>query len=328
MELEIHQKHEHQQPKDLPGVLVVTPPPPMAIFGDKFLVSEKFKLLKACESPLPLEEFLISNSQSIQAKLCTCYGPVTLEILRLLPSLRLVVTASAGVNHINLPECRRHGISVTNSGNVFSDDCADVAVGLLIDVWRKVSDADRYVRQGLWMSRGDYALGSKLGPRAKLVGPPTDFFKYYWKQIGIVGLGKIGLEVAKRLEAFGCTILYNSRKEKPAVSYTFYSNICQLAANSNALIICCGLTDQTRHMIDRQVLLALGKNGEIGGAGLDVFENEPNVPQELFAMDNVVMSPHNAAFTTESFMALCDLVVGNLEAFFTNKPLLSPVIDD
>ncbi|KAL5859845.1 hypothetical protein ACOSQ4_001141 [Xanthoceras sorbifolium] len=331
--MEIHQKHDHQQPKDLPGVLVVKPPPPLTLFGDKF-VSEKFKLLKAWESPLPLEEFLISNSQSIQAILCSGASPVTPDILRLLPSLRLVVTASAGLNHINLPECHRRGITVTNSGNVFSDDCADAAVGSLIDVWRKVSAADRYVRQGLWMTRGDYALGSKLGG----------------KRVGIVGLGRIGLEVAKRLEAFGCTILYNSRKEKP-VSYTFYSNICELAANSKALIICCGLTDQTRHMIDRQVLLALGKKGvivnigrgpiidekelvrclvegEIGGAGLDVFENEPNVPQELFALDNVVMSPHSAAFTTESFIALCELVVGNLEAFFSDKPLLSPVTDD
>ncbi|KAK2650483.1 hypothetical protein Ddye_017972 [Dipteronia dyeriana] len=237
MELEIHKKYEHQQPKDLPRVLVVKPPPPMAIFGDKYLVSEKFKLLKAWESPLPLEEFLISNSQSIQAMLCTGFAMVTLEILRPLPSLRLVVSASSGVHHINLPECRRRGIAVTNSGNAYSDDCADATVGLLIEVWRKVSAADRYVRQGLWMSRGDYAHGSKLGG----------------KRIGIVGLGKIGLEVAKRLKPFGCTILYNSKKEKPAVSYTLYPKICQLSANSNALIIFCGLTDQTRQMIDRQV---------------------------------------------------------------------------
>ncbi|KAK0581575.1 hypothetical protein LWI29_015317 [Acer saccharum] len=291
MELEIHQKHEHQQPKDLPGVLVVEPPPAMAIFGDKFLVSEQFKLLKAWESPFPLEEFLISNSQSIQAILSAGYAPVTLEILRLLPSLRLVVTASAGVNHINLPECHRRGIAVTNSGNVFSDDCADAAVGLLIDVCRKVSAADRYMRQGLWMSRGDYALGSKLGG----------------KRIGIVGLGKIGLEVAKMLEAFGCTILQ-----------------VLLALGKNGVIVNIG----RGAIINEKELVRCLVEGEIGGAGLDVFENEPNVPQELFAMDNVVMSPHNAVFTTESFMALCELVVGNLEAFFTNKPLLSPVIDD
>jgi hydroxypyruvate reductase 2 len=135
------------------------------------------------------------------------------------------------------------------------------------------------------------------------------------------------------------------------VSYPFYTNVCELAANSDALIICCGLTDQTRHMINREVLLALGKEGvivnigrgaiidekemvqclaegEIGGAGLDVFENEPNVPKELFALDNVVLEPHLAVFTPESFKALRDLMIGNLEAFFSNKPLLSPAIDE
>lgn len=133
------------------------------------------------------------------------------------------------------------------------------------------------------------------------------------------------------------------------MSYPFYTNVCELAANSDVLIICCGLTDQTRHMINREVLLALGKEGvivnigrgaiidekemvqclaegEIGGAGLDVFENEPNVPKELFALDNVVLAPHLAVFTPESFKALRDIMVGNLEAFFSNKPLLSPVI--
>lgn len=134
------------------------------------------------------------------------------------------------------------------------------------------------------------------------------------------------------------------------MSFPFYTNVRELAANSDALIICCGLTDQTRHMINREVLLALGKgviiniargaiihekemvqcltSGEIGGAGLDVFENEPNVPEELFALDNVVLAPHVAVFTTESLKALRDIMIGNLEAFFSNKPLLSPVMDE
>lgn len=218
---------------------------------------------------------------------------------------------------------------------MFSEDVADMAVALLIDVLRKVSAADRYVRQRLWATKGDFPLGSKLGG----------------KRIGIVGLGSIGFQVAKRLEAFGCSILYNSRKEKEFVSYPFYTNVCELAANSDALIISCGLTEQTRHMINREVLLALGKEGvivnigrgaiidekelvqclvqgEIGGAGLDVFENEPNAPKELFALDNVVLAPHMAVFTPESFKALCDIMIGNLEAFFSNKPLLSPVMNE
>lgn len=169
--------------------------------------------------------------------------------------------------------------------------------------------------------------------------------------MGIVGLGKIGLEVAKKLEAFGCNISYNSRKKKEHVTYPFYANVYELAADVEVLVICCGLTEQTWHMIDRKVLLALGKEGvivnvgrgaiineremlqclvqgEIGGAGLDVFEDEPHVPEEFFTLGNVVLSPHLAVFTPESFEDLRNLVIGNLEAFFSNKPLLSPFRDE
>ncbi|KAF8036170.1 hypothetical protein BT93_C2005 [Corymbia citriodora subsp. variegata] len=200
---------------------------------------------------------------------------------------------------------------------------------------RKLSAGDQHVTCGLWRSEGQFALGSKLGG----------------KRVGIVGMGRIGQEVAKRLEAFGCAISYQSRKKKPYVSYPFYSNVYELATNCDALIICCGLTEQTHHMINREVLLALGKEGvivnigrgssidekemvqllvqgELGGAGLDVFENEPIVPEELLALDNVVLSPHRAVYTPETLTDLCDLVVGNLEAFFSNKPLLSSVLDE
>ena len=171
------------------------------------------------------------------------------------------------------------------------------------------------------------------------------------KRIGIIGLGNIGYEVAKRLEAFGCYISYNSRKKKPSISYPFYANVCELAANCEALVICCGLTDQTFHMINKEVLSALGKKGvvinigrgpiidekelvrclvegEIAGAGLDVFENEPSIPQEFVSMDNVVLSPHCAVFTPESLKDISQRVVGNLEAFFSKKPLLSEFLDD
>lgn len=170
------------------------------------------------------------------------------------------------------------------------------------------------------------------------------------KRIGIVGLGRIGLEVAKRLKAFGCEILYNSRKQKPFVSYPYYSSVCDLANETDALIICCGLTDQTRNLINKPVMKALGKKGvivnvgrggiinekelvqclvegKIGGAGLDVFENEPLVPQELFTIENVVLSPHRAISTPESVWSICEVLVGNLENFFSNKPLISQVLN-
>lgn len=164
-------------------------------------------------------------------------------------------------------------------------------------------------------------------------------------------MGRIGLEVAKRLEAFGCKILYNSRRQKPFLAYPFYSNLCDLAAESDAIIICCGLTNQTRHMVKKPVMTALGKEGvivnvgrggvinekelvqclvegEIGGAGLDVFENEPDVPEELLTMENVVLSPHRAVHTSETLLSTCELVAENFEAFFSNRPLVSPIMDE
>lgn len=161
-------------------------------------------------------------------------------------------------------------------------------------------------------------------------------------------MGSIGIRVAKRLEAFDCHIAYNSRKKKPCFPFPYYENVPDLAAESDALIICCALTDKTRHIINRDVMKALGKEGviinvgrgalvnekdlvkflvegQIGGAGLDVFENEPNVPKELFGLDNVVLSPHRAGATPESLQALEEAVIGNLDAFFSNKPLISQV---
>ncbi|XVF33446.1 hypothetical protein REPUB_Repub17cG0169300 [Reevesia pubescens] len=318
---------------DLPSVLVLGPPPVLRVFGERF--SRKFNLLKAWESPLPLDQFLISkNAQSVQAILCSGATPVNAELIGQLPHLGLVVTDSSGVNHIDLSECQTRGIAVTNAGNVYADDVADMAVGLLINVLRKISAADRYLRNGVWPVIGTYPLGSKLGG----------------KRVGIVGLGSIGLKIAKRLKGFDCSILYNSKKEKPSISYPFYSDVCELAANSDVLIICCALTDETRHIINKEVFSALGKEGviinvgrgliidekemvrcvvegEIGGAGLDVFENEPEVPKELYALDNVVISPHRAAFTPESCEEVFNIVMGNLEAFFSYKPLVTPVLD-
>ncbi|KGN56573.1 glyoxylate/hydroxypyruvate reductase HPR3 [Cucumis sativus] len=322
------------QSDELHQVLVLSPPSVFTSLESQF--QNRFQFLKPWDSNLPLLQFLISNAQSVRACLVTPGDglAVSSAILDCLPSLKFVVTASAGVDHLNVAELRRRGVAIAYAGNLFSQDVADMAVGLLIDVLRNVSAGDRFVRQGLWATQMDFSLGLKLTG----------------KRIGIVGLGKIGSEVAKRLEGFGCRISYNSRTKKPLVPYSHYSNVHELATNCDVLIICSSLTEETRHLINREVMVALGKDGviinvgrgaiidekamieyliqgEIKGAGLDVFEDEPEIPKQLFNLDNVVLSPHVAVTTTESIAGLIELALENLEAFFSNKPLVSPFLD-
>ncbi|CAI9095928.1 OLC1v1031966C1 [Oldenlandia corymbosa var. corymbosa] len=267
--------------------------------------------------------------RSVRLLLCLARPPVTSDVLDRYPSLELVIATSAGIDHIDLAECRRRGIKVTGNAGVFSDDVADYAVGLLIDVLRRVSEADRFLRAGLWPVKGEFPLGSRVGG----------------KRVGIVGLGSIGMRVSKRLEAFGCVVAYKSRKINPNVSYPYYADILELASWSDILILSCSSTKETYHIVDKGVMKALGKkgiiinigrgalideeelvrmlsSGEIGGAGLDVFENEPEVPKQLFEMENVVLSPHRAVLTPESFAELQKVIMHNLEAFFSNKPLM------
>ncbi|XP_062225072.1 glyoxylate/hydroxypyruvate reductase HPR3-like isoform X1 [Phragmites australis] len=258
---------------------------------------------------------------------------VDASFLDAVPSLRFVFSTGAGVDHIDLDECARRGVAVANSGRVYSADVADHAVGMLIDVLRRVSAAERFVRRGLWPVRGDYPLGSKL----------------CGKRVGIIGLGNIGSLIAKRLEAFGCVIYYNSRRPKDSISYKYFPNVQDLASESDVLVVACALNKETMHIVNKDVLEALGKDGviinigrgrnidevelvralldgTIAGAGLDVFENEPKVPAELLSMDNVVLTHHVAVFTSESRSDLRNITIGNLEAFFSGKPLLTPVL--
>ncbi|CAN6247878.1 unnamed protein product [Urochloa humidicola] len=299
---------------------------------------QRYHVLDFFASGEPLPDFLAAAAalpDPPRAAVVTGGGAVRVDaaFLDAVPSLAFVFSTGAGVDHIDLHECARRGVAVANSGTVYSTDVADHAVGMLIDVLRRVSAAQRFVRGGLWAAQGDYPLGTKLGG----------------KRVGIIGLGNIGSLIAKRLEAFGCVIYYNSRKQKDSVSYRYFSSVYDLAVESDVLVVACALNKDTRHIVNKDVLEALGKDGiiinigrganidemelvrvlkeaRIAGAGLDVFENEPKVPAELFSMDNVVMTNHVAVFTLESRSDLRDTTISNLEAFFSGKPLLTLVL--
>ncbi|XP_051123205.1 glyoxylate/hydroxypyruvate reductase HPR3-like [Andrographis paniculata] len=318
-----------------PQLLVIRPPQVFQVYEEEFMA--KFEVLKAYESTLPTETFLRKYGRSTRAVFCFGQSPITAELLQHLPSLGLVVAAGTGVNHVDLAACRRRGIAVTNTADVFSEDTADYAVGMLIDLMRKISSRDSSVRRRIWPLAGEFPVGFTFTLRNK--------------RIGIVGWGNIGSKVARRLEPFGCTICYNSRTRKPSVPHSFYATACELATHSDILVICCSLTEKTRHLINDDVMAAMGEKGflvniargqvvdekalvkrlvegTIAGAALDVFENEPTVPPELFGLDNVVLSPHRGAFTGEAFADAFGMVMANLEAFFSDKPLISPVTID
>lgn len=148
--------------QNLPQVLVLRKPSTFAVYGEEAFTSNKFRYLKAYESTLPLPQFLATHGESVKAIFSSAGAPVTADILRMLPEVKLVVATSTGLDHIDVAECRRRGVAVANAGGVFSEDVADMAVGLLIDVMRKISAADRFVRRGLWPSKGEYPLGSKV----------------------------------------------------------------------------------------------------------------------------------------------------------------------
>ncbi|XP_017428174.1 glyoxylate/hydroxypyruvate reductase HPR3 isoform X3 [Vigna angularis] len=320
-------KHNLKDDREFQPLLVFGPPTIFPIFEAQN--SHNYRFLKAYSSQVPLHQFLTEQKvdpSSIQAILCNPVQKVSADAIRLLPSLRIIVTTSAGTDHIDLVECSRHSIQVASTAGDHAGDVADMAVGLLLDVVCKISAADRHVR--------------KRGPSMPL---NLSFgFKLKGKRVGIVGLGKIGTAVAERLEAFGCSMMYNSRKEKAFISYPFYSNVVELAGDSDVLVLCCSLNEETRHIVNREVMLALGKDGfivnvgrgglidekelmqclmegEIGGAGLDVFENEPIVPTDLFSLDNVVLSPHNSSFTSDLFHESCKLAAETLQVFFSSS---------
>ncbi|KAG8656399.1 glyoxylate/hydroxypyruvate/pyruvate reductase 2KGR-like [Manihot esculenta] len=310
------------------GVLMTCPP----IYPHLVEKLEKrFTLYKLHNAP-DKTHFINSHKNSIRAVVGNAGFGADADLIDQLPKLEIVSSYSVGLDKVDLPKCKEKGIRVTNTPDVLTDDVADLAIGLMLAVLRRLCESDRYVRSGKW-KKGDYKLTTK----------------FTGKSVGIIGLGRIGMAIATRAEAFSCPISYYGRTEKPDVKYKFYPSVVELAANCHILVVACALTEETRHIVNREVINALGPKGilinigrgphvdepelvsallegRLGGAGLDVFEDEPNVPEQLFGLENVVLLPHVGSGTVETRQAMADLVVGNLEAHFLNKPLLTPVV--
>jgi lactate dehydrogenase-like 2-hydroxyacid dehydrogenase len=252
------------------------------------------------------------------------------ELIERLPKLRLIACFGVGVDAIDLTAARERGIAVTNTPDVLTDDVADLAIGLMLAALRGIAAADRYVRAGLW-------LRSPMPVQTKVSG----------KMLGIVGMGRIGQAIAMRAVAFGMSIAWTGPRAKD-LPWRYEPDLIALARDVDVLVAACPGGTATRGLISRAVLEALGTDGvfvniargsvvdeaalvkllttgRLGGAGLDVFIDEPNVPEALFALDNVVLQPHQASATRETRAAMGKLVLDNVAAYVAGQPLITPV---
>ncbi|MBG6185006.1 lactate dehydrogenase-like 2-hydroxyacid dehydrogenase [Arthrobacter sp. CAN_A214] len=255
-------------------------------------------------------------------------------LMRALPNLRAVVSFGVGYETTDVEQAAERGIGVSNTPDVLNDCVADTALALYLDVLRRISAADRYVRRGHWEAKGNFPLTRQASNRA----------------VGIVGLGRIGTVIARRLEAFNCTIAYHNRREVGGSPYEYVSSLQELARRSDVLIVVAAGGDESRHIIDAAVLEQLGPegylvnvargslvdeaalvdalaSGAIAGAGLDVFAEEPAVPQKLRELDNVVLLPHVGSATHETRAAMAALTLANLRKFLADGALETPVVE-
>ena len=256
---------------------------------------------------------------------------VDAELIAALPALEIISVFGVGYDGIDVQAARERGVMVTHTPNVLNDDVADLAIGLMLCAARQLPAADRYVRAGQW-------LGGPMPLARKVSGA----------RLGIVGMGRIGQVIARRAQAFDMTIAYTARSAKPELPWTFHADPAELAAHCDFLVAITPGGAGTRHLIDARVLRALGPNGilingargsvvdeqaliealeqgVIGGAGLDVFEDEPRVPDRLKALPHVVLAPHVGSATQATRQAMADLAFGNLREHFAGRALLSPV---
>ena len=293
-------------------------------------LEDRYRVHRLWEAPAP--DTLLSDVVARVRAIAT-RGDLSTDaaLIDALPKLEIIACYGVGVDAIDLGRARERGVIVTNTPDVLTDDVADLALGLLLAVTRRICVADRYVRSGRWLA-GNMALTRSL--RAK--------------RLGILGLGRIGQAVAARVETLGAEICYHGPREKPDKPYRYYPDLEAMARDCDHLVVTCPGGPATVNLVNRTVLEALGPEGTLvnvargsvveeaalvealvsgglGAAGLDVFADEPRVPEALFDLENVVLQPHQASATVETRGAMGDLVIENLAAHFAGRPALTPI---
>jgi len=248
-----------------------------------------------------------------------------------LPKLEMIANFGVGTDAIDLAAARSRGIAVSNTPDVLTEDVADLAIALLLATVRRVAAGDRYVRAGKWLEKPMMLTDSVQG-----------------RTLGVIGMGRIGKAIARRAVAFKLKIAYQGPNRKPELAWPYFPDVAALAKECDFLVAACPGGEATRNLVNRAAIDALGpkgvivniargavideaeliaalREGRLGGAGLDVFVDEPRVPEAFFAMDNVVLQPHVGSATFPTREAMGQLVIDNLALYFAGKPLKTPV---
>ncbi len=256
----------------------------------------------------------------------------TAEMMDKLPALEVISSFGVGTDSIDLKAAKERNIRVTNTPDVLNDAVAELAVGLMLTLCRRIVPAHQYIKDGKWLD-GAYPLTGELTGA----------------KVGIIGLGRIGKEIANRCQAFKMQVVYHGRREQKFQPYPYYADLEAMARDVDWIIAVVPGDPSTAGLVSESVMKALGpngaivnvgrgslidepamirllKSGELGGAALDVFAEEPKMSEELWNMDNVVLSPHQGSATHKTRWAMGDLVVRNLLAAKAGDPLISPVV--
>lgn len=278
-------------------------------------------------------KFLAEHGARFRVVVTSGLGGVDADTMAALPNLRAIVNNGAGVDAIDLRAAQHRGIGVSNTPDVLSDTVADTALGLILMTLRRFAAADRYVRAGRWAREGPFGYARDVSGL----------------EVGILGLGRIGSAIATRLLGFNCAIAYHNRHRIDGVPYRYADSPLELAESVDVLVVATSGDAAARHLVNRKVLEALGPEGYLiniargsvvdqdalvelvaggglGGAGLDVFADEPRVPEALFDLDNVVLFPHIGSATARTRRAMALLAIRNLESYLSTGELVTPVL--
>ncbi len=311
-----------------PELLLVSPLPSRVTeaLKDDFVLHDYYR---ATDKPAMLKEV----GQKVRGFVAyASAGGADAALMDAAPNLEIIANWGVGYDRVDAPAAKARGVIVTNTPDVLTECCADLAMALILAVARRVAEGDRYVRAGNWKKRGALRFGTRVNGA----------------RLGIIGLGRIGKAAARRAEAFDMKIAYYGRSKQAGVPYDYYDNPASLAANSDFLLLTCPGGPETHHLVDADVLSALGpegflvniargsvvdepalvqalQEGRIAGAALDVFAKEPEVPEALLTMENVVLQPHQGSASTATRRAMDDLVVENVRLHFAGKPVRTPV---